>query len=472
MQYQSIVEEKISQSMLDEAPGTQEGQKLPQYLVTLSVGIVVISGGTTIGWTSLVMAYLTSPDSPFTLTKDQASWTGSLLPIGAFFGAILAGPIANIIGQKLAILSTGLPLALSWLLIFTARSVTWLFIARFVAGIGLGAACALVPTYISEIAEKSVRGVFGTAFQLSLVFGIVYAYVTGAVLCYNNLSIACGILPLLFFLAFSQAPESPMYLLRRNKKIQAEKSLRTLRGNKYNVSKELSDIEKEIVNQEKTKVSFFQAVFNRTSVRALTICLGLMVFQQISGINIVTFYSASIFKDAGSSLKPEYATIIVGVAQLVATIPSSLLVDKAGRKMLLQLSSLVMAISLWALGFYFLMKDRGNDVSSYSWIPLMSVVVYIIFFSVGFGPIPWIMTAEIFPQEIKAVGCGLAVVVNWTMVFAVTKLFQPLLFYIGTAYTFWLFGSATFVGLAFVFFLVIETKGKSLGQIQTELCGK
>jgi hypothetical protein len=131
----------------------------------------------------------------------------------------------------------------------------------------------------------------------------------------------------------------------------------------------------------------------RANLMAFIISLALMFFQQFSGINAVIFYAESIFVAAGSTLDPAICTIIVGIVQVVMTVTSSLLIEKAGRRILLLQSSVMMGLCLILLGVYFSLKDGGSDVSNISIIPLGSVVIFIVCFSLGFGPIPWMMAS-------------------------------------------------------------------------------
>lgn len=126
-----------------------------------------------------------------------------------------------------------------------------------------------------------------------------------------------------------------------------------------------------------------------------------MVFQQLSGINAVIFYTASIFSQSGSSIPPSQATIIVGLVQLVAAYCSVMVIDRRGRKFYLTVSALGMLICLLVLGVYFHMQINRVDVSGIGWIPLISLMTYIVVFAIGFGPIPWLLMSELFPGEIK-----------------------------------------------------------------------
>lgn len=198
----------------------------------------------------------------------------------------------------------------------------------------------------------------------------------------------------------------------------------------------------------------------------------LMFFQQFSGINAVIFFTVDIFKMAGSSLNPSYCSIIVGVVQVLMTFVAAILVERAGRKILLIQSSAVMGLCLMVLGIYFNFKDAGKDVSSFGLVPLISLVLFIISFSLGYGPIPWMMMGELLAPEVKGVASSFVVLFNWTAVFIVTKTFPILLESLGKDYTFWIFAVVMVLGTVYGFKELFETKGKSNAQIQLMLSSK
>lgn len=302
--------------------------------------------------------------------------------------------------------------------------------------------------------------------------GILYTYTVGAFVSYTYLAAACAVMPVVFLVMFFNAPETPTYLLSKGRRSEAQASLRRLRGRYYDVNYELNELQRELDRSADNEASFSE-IFTRKAARsALIICLGLMIFQQLSGVNAVIFYANNIFKDAGSTLSPSISAIIIGVIQVVCTYASTLLVDKAGRKILLLISAAVMAVCQGLLAFYFYKKDHHEVFSGLSMMPLASVGLFIVIFSIGFGPIPWMMTGELFAPDVKGPATGMAVGLNWLMAFVVTKTFDPLKTALGSGVMFGIFGIICAVGVAFVALLVIETKGKSLDQIQNILSGE
>lgn len=165
-------------------------------------------------------------------------------------------------------------------------------------------------------------------------------------------------------------------------------------------------------------------------------------------------------------------TIIVGIVQVVATFVSTLIVDKAGRKLLLIVSAVSMAICTICLGVYFYMQKQDEEsVKDIAWLPLASLILFICMFSIGFGPVPWLMMGELFSHEIKSIASSLCGTTNWMLAFIVTKAYGPLKDGIGGGPVFWIFSGISLIGGVFVFLATPETKGKTLAEVQAHLEG-
>lgn len=172
--------------------------------------------GTALAWTSPVLPKLIKEDSFLPITSEEGSWIGSLCAIGAVIGALPSGAISDKYGRKKVLLLLAVPFLISWLMIIFATSVWILYVARVIVGIGVGAACVLVPTYISEIAEISARGSLGAMFQLFLTIGIVIGFAVGALVGYTTFAVVCAMVEVLYLLCFYWMPESPVWLMVNN----------------------------------------------------------------------------------------------------------------------------------------------------------------------------------------------------------------------------------------------------------------
>ena len=362
------------------------------------------------------------------------------------------------------------------------------------SGIALGTGSVVTPIYCEEIAEVRLRGALGVLYDLQISNGILFVYVVGAYVSYIWLCIACAIIPAVSFLTFVWMPESPIYLASKGKKIETEKSLRWLRGARYvtdyDMKPELERIQKFVSQSKRESPSegassrgipahnlflvkeIPKRLFTLSpspTKRALNIVCCLMIFRQVNGINAVIFYTVDIFQEAGGILSPFLATIIVGIVQVLATYISSLVVERTGRRVLLLISNVTMAVCHLLLGMHFYFKQIGGDLRTLGWLPLLCVATFIAGFNIGFGPLPWVMMAELLPNESKSWASGLAASVNWILVFAVTNLYGMMIENLGPMITFVIFGGMCILGTVIIAFIVPETTGKTREEIQLEL---
>lgn len=410
---------------------------------------------------------------PFPISSEEWSWVGSSATLGAAAMVFLIGMIVNAFGRKNTMLMLIVPFVIGWALVIWAVNLSMLLVGRILLGIAGGSFCITAPMYTAEIAQKEIRGSLGSYFQLMLTVGILFVYGVGATNDVFLFSCICGVIPIVFGILFVFMPETPHYLISKNRTDDAIKSLKWLRGNQYDYAQELSDLQDENEKRKNEKVSMAQLFTSKATVRALFISFGLMIFQQMSGINAVIFYTTVIFKEANVQIDPSIATIIVGVMQVIATFVSTIVVDKLGRRILLLMSISVMAICTILLGVFFHLSDTDKDsVADLGWLPIVSMCVFIVMFSLGFGPIPWMMIGEIFAPEVKGLAGSAAGSFNWILAFLITKTFTTMRADLGTGGTFWLFSGFSIVGTIFVYFAIPETKGKTLSEIQKMLAGE
>ncbi|XP_008480840.2 facilitated trehalose transporter Tret1-2 homolog [Diaphorina citri] len=318
-------------------------------------------------------------------------------------------------------------------------------------------------------------GALGSYIQLMVVSGILYTYVIGSLYeDYTIICLSCLVIPVLNLLVFLiVAPETPVYLLSKKRRKDAEKSLLILRGPNYDIHGELDELQKELDIQAQKKKSLVEIYSNKATVKATIVIVGLLCFLSFSGINVVIFYLKRILIATNSKIiSPNYGQNIVGFIQVIMTFFSSLLVDKAGRRPLLLISDICMAICIGALGYYFyLLKLDEKLVDGLGLLPVASLAIYIIVFSVGFGPIPGVMMGELFTPDVKGLALGVICILGSLIEFVVVKTFDDVERAFGTGVAFGTFAVYCIIGTFFVYFVVPETKNKSLQQIQDELSG-
>ncbi|CAH1405453.1 unnamed protein product [Nezara viridula] len=456
-----------SQTLVDE----KKSSRLPQYVAALIATIGGFVMGTVLAWTSPTSATL-AIQKDIAISDLENSLIGGITNVGAMIGAAGGGLYCNFIGRKRGLMAIAIPSIIGWCLIMWGDSVALIIAGRVVLGIVMGILTVLCPLFTTEIGENSIRGTLGTYFQLQVTLGIFFDYVVGSnVTSVFYFSLICAVLPLILAGLITFMPETPQFYLIKRNEAAARKSLQWYRGKNYDINDEITGMKATIEKVKEEKLSYREAFSSTPAKRGLIIGLGVMFFQQLSGINSVIFYSADIFKAAGSTMDAATCSMIVGGVQVVATYISTLIVDRLGRKPMLFGSAAVMALSTGALGIYFHLKIIESDVSNLSWLPVTSLSVFLIVFSLGFGPIPWMFLSEIFPPSIKGPATSIACLFNWLCSFAVTFSFKSINNAIGSDYTFWIFTAISALGAVFVLCLIPETKGKSLEEIQKALGG-
>ncbi|XVE73209.1 hypothetical protein DITRI_Ditri11bG0098800 [Diplodiscus trichospermus] len=400
------------------------------------------------------------------LTLAEYSVFGSILTFGAMIGAITSGPIADFIGRKGALrTATGFCVA-GWLAIYFAKGALPLDIGRLATGYGMGVFSYVVPVFIAEIAPKNLRGALTTINQLMICSGVSVAFIIGTVLTWRTLALT-GLIPcaiLLFGLFF--IPESPRWLAKIGREKEFEAALQDLRGKDADISKEAADIRDYIETLERLPKAKMLDLFQRRYLRSVIIGVGLMVFQQFGGINGICFYVSNIFESAGFSAT--IGTIIYAIIQVVITALNTTVIDKAGRKPLLLVSSTGLVIACILSGISFYLKDHNLALNTVPILAVTGILIYIGSFSAGMGAVPWVVMSEIFPINIKGAAGSLATLVNWFGAWAVSYTFNFLMSWSSYG-TFILYAAINALGILFVVTVVPETKGKTLEQIQAAI---
>ncbi|XP_056643314.1 solute carrier family 2, facilitated glucose transporter member 1-like isoform X2 [Diorhabda sublineata] len=408
-------------------------------------------------------------------TQENVTFVFSLMTamfcIGGMIGGSTTGMIADRFGRKGGLLLNNVLVFLAVLCEACSKPVASyeLFIlGRFFIGLNSGLNAGLAPMYLAEISPINLRGAVGTVYQLVITISILIAQILGlqSLLGTDTLWVTLlmmTVIPAIFqVITLPFCPESPKYLLSNNKETQAEKALKWLRGT-YNVRDEM-----EVMNAEYEAVKLIpkatvrELVTNSALRIPLIISLTVMIAQQLSGINAVMFFSSTIFKMAGlKGDNPTYATLAMGGINVLMTIVSLFLVERAGRKTLLMVGFGGMAVDTLLLSIGMRFVDTGSTAGIFC---VLFVLIFVIMFAIGPGSIPWFLVSELFNQSARPTATSLAVGINWTANFIVGLAFLPLSTIMGS-YVFLIFFALQSLFLLFIYKKVPETKNKTLEEI-------
>lgn len=408
-------------------------------------------------------------EQEFPLTAGMNGIVMGAVLLGALFGAIFSGRLTDLFGRKNLLLTVACIFILGSLATAIAPSIPYLITGRIVVGIAIGIASYTAPLYISEISPHKQRGALVALNQLAVTIGILLSYIVDYGFAYYGSwrwMLGLGAVPGLFlFIGMLYLPDSPRWLLSKGRDTLAKTVLQKIRGTKAHVSEEFQSIKKSI--QKETADWTF--VFSHHVRPVLWIGFGLAFIQQVTGINTILYYAPSILQMSGfgSSTTAILATMGIGGMLVVVTIIALPLIDFIGRRPLLIAGLIGMAISLGMLSYLFRFGNQIGD--SLHWLALLSMLIYISCFSFSLGPIMWLMIAEIYPLKVRGVGASLATCMNWASNLLVTATFLKLVELLGASGTFGLYMAFSLLSILFVYYLVPETKGITLEQIEKNL---
>ena len=405
--------------------------------------------------------------------------------LGCAAGAFGAGRLADSLGRRPAMLFNALVFLASAVATGAANSAEFFIVARVAGGIAIGAASVLAPMYIAEVAPARMRGRLASLQQLAIVSGLFAAFLSNDILA--RLAGGAGAIFWLgaptwrwmfwmeavpaaaFLLGTMLIPESPRFLIFRGKHEQAREIFARIGADAERLVRE---VEQSLKGEHRPRLSDLVIPGTRRIAPVLWVGMGLAAFQQFVGINIIFYYGEILWKAAGAT--EQWAlriNVLTGLVNILATIPAIMLVDRIGRKPLLIMGSVGMALTLGAMAVVYATAGVGPDGKpllshTAAVLGLTAANLYIVAFAMSWGPVMWVLLGEMFRNEIRGAALAISGATNWMANFTVTVTFLPLLNAIGLAGAYAFYALAAAISLPFVWSAVRETKGKTLEQMK------
>ncbi|MDT0608122.1 sugar porter family MFS transporter [Croceitalea rosinachiae] len=493
---------------------------------TILISLIVALGGFLLGFDSAVISgAIKGITVYFEMTDAMLGFSVGCVVFGAMAGNLVAGPLADKFGRKKVLIMVAALFAISATWSALATSYNEFIIARIIGGIGIGGAILIAPIYIAEIAPAKLRGSLVSFNQLNIVIGISVAYFSNYFLVnmegesWRWMLGVEAIPAIIYFLALFTVPRSPRWLIQRLNKIElAQKILMKIGGEQY-AELTIAEIQKGVDKKEpKGKLS---DIFQKKYSVIMVIALGIAFFQQITGINAVFYYAPTIFEQAGGSTDSSFLqAIVVGLTNLVFTLVAIWLIDRLGRKPLLLIGSSFMTIALLMAAFAFnnatynfnketlekvsdaeiktalsdlngqsfdsqatlfnaledkldeskFLDFKRNEITNFiqinATLVLIAILLYVASFAISLGPVMWTLISEVFPTKIKGIAISVVGFFNSLVSFSVTQVFPWELSNLGPTMTFGIYAILSFLAILFVYKYVIETKGKTLEEVE------
>ncbi|KAJ3341385.1 Plasma membrane low glucose sensor [Gonapodya sp. JEL0774] len=429
-----------------------------------------------------------------TNSADTSGWLTSIFLLGCIPGAFSVSYVSEYLnGRKNAIFGASVFFLIGCIIQTVAWNVGSFYAGRFVGGMGCGCLTGAVPLYIAECAPTIIRGRIGTLWQFMIVTGIMTSNIINAILisvmdqrndAIWRVAFGIQIVPVVFlFGALFVLPETPRFLLSKGKDELAKKILARLNGEDVDsawVAKEFADV-KDSIDLEKhmPKASWVEMWTLPLRPRSFA-SFGLLLFQQMSGVNAINYYSSSLFIGMGISkdLSTKLITVLQSVLKVIFTGPAIYAIDKVGRRFLLFLGGAGMCIASWSLVLWVGLFNGTQIVNAsgalvadpdsvkgkvYGSLGVLSIYFFIISFAFSWGPVAWVYIGETFPLRARGKGAAIGATSNWIFNFFVVK-YWPQAAGLGN-WQYAIFGCTTLLSHAFVYFFVPETKGKSLEEM-------
>lgn len=465
---------------------TQANQDNTLFIILISV--VATIGGFLFGFDSGVING--TVDGLKTAFNSDSAGTGfnvASMLLGCAVGAFFAGRLADLFGRRALLVCAAIFFIVSaWGSGIAGSSLEFIFY-RILGGLAVGAASVMSPAYISEIAPARYRGRLTTIQQVAIITGLFMAFVSNYFLAdLAGLSTAelwmgfeawrwmfwIELIPAsIFLVALFFIPESPRFLIASGQHDKGQQVLEKLYGAKIGHEK-VNEIEASLADDQHAPKLSDLIDSSVGKVRSIVwVGIGLAVFQQLVGINVVFYYGAVLWQAVGfSEADALLINVISGAVSICACIVTILLVDKIGRKPLLQWGSVGMAVALGLMVVAFINADvaANGDLLVGEWGPLalLSANAYVFIFNMSWGPVMWVMLGEMFPNQLRGSGLAVSGFFQWTANFAITMSFPILLATIGLAGAYGFYALSAALSALFIFVYVYETKGIELEQMK------
>ncbi|MBA2345657.1 MAG: sugar porter family MFS transporter [Rubrobacter sp.] len=437
------------------------------------VAVIAAIGGLLFGYdTGIISGALLFIKEDFNLSDTAQQFVVASLLLGAVFGALGGGPLADRVGRRRAIMVAAAIFIVGSLASAAATGVVFLAVARFVLGLAVGGAGMVVPVYIAEASPSDVRGSLVSLQQFLITVGILLSYLINYLLSDAGAwrwMLGLGTVPAavllvgMFFL-----PESPRWLMSMGQSDEARTVLRRSRNSDEEVDEEINAITSQETAEERTR---YRDLFKRRYRPAATVGIGVAFINQMVGVNAVIYYAPTILNDAGfGSSGAILATTGIGFVNCLVTGAALLSIDRVGRRPLLLAGTSGVTLSLILLGGAYLLPSSMGALLNI--ILVGGLMVYIASFAASLGICIWLLNSEVYPLEIRSKGSAAGSITHWTLDMVIAFTVLTLINTITETGTFWLYAAFGVIGLIFFYRVVPETKGRSLEDIEADMMGR
>ncbi|CAG9859235.1 unnamed protein product [Phyllotreta striolata] len=478
-------------------------ESLPQILAVSIKNVLLLIHGMSLGFTTILIPGVSGNDinEPILLGQEEISWIGSINLIFVPLGCVFSGTLTQIVGRKKAMQFVNIPFLTAWLLFYFSTASWHIFLAASLLGWSGGLLEAPVLTYVAEITQPHLRGILSSTSTMSVTLGMLSQFILGAALDWRTVTLVNCVLPLISFCLLMLIPETPVWLLTKNRHEEAKKSIAWLRGwtSVENILEEYQELYAQIKVREEVDNSFRGILKNKVKniklfgqKNFLWPCL-LVSFAfflgHFNGYSPFQVYAIKIFQALHAPLNEYYSTIIVGVVQLLGTSISVGLIHVFGKRILNFISLFGSGVCVLIVATYSYVynitdfEDTSNSITNatltgpldsepHTWIPVVFLTLFGFLSYVGIKILPWVLIGEIFAVEIRATASGVSAAIGYLFGFTANKTFLHMVSSFTLPVVFWVYGAVGVIGTVVLYFVLPETEGKSLYEISEHFAGR
>ncbi|XP_026501685.2 facilitated trehalose transporter Tret1-2 homolog isoform X2 [Vanessa tameamea] len=440
-----------------------------QTLASTAAILMTFTAGLTSGYSAILLPQLKESGSSIPCDESTASWIAAMAALPMAPGCLICGWLMEKFGRRNAHYMVCAPFLLGWILIACANNLALILLGRFFTGMCVGLIGPLGPVFISETCSPQLRGIFLAAISLAIAVGILVSHLIGTWVHWQWTAIICCIFPILSVILLSVIPESPTWLISKGQIEDGVKAFSWLRGYGDEARSELKAIidKRKAADLEPTPTlrEKINSLKSPELMKPLFIMIVFFVTCQFSGVNTVAFYSIEIIEKAvGKGIDHYVAMLAIDSLRTVMSVVACVTCKKYGRRPLCLISGLFTAISMVGLSMFLYWTD--GKPTNLTWIPLSCLMGYICAISIGLVPLPWMMCGEVFPTRVRGLGSGISSATTFVSFFIVVKTAPGMMTDLGEVFTFLLYGTIALIGTGILYFILPETKGKSLQEIE------
>ncbi|CAH0731715.1 unnamed protein product, partial [Brenthis ino] len=439
-----------------------------QTLAASAAIIMTFTAGLTSGYSAILLPQLRASNT-IPCDESTASWIAAMAALPMAPGCLIAGWLMEKFGRRNAHYMICAPFLLGWILIAAANNLALILLGRFFTGLCVGLIGPLGPVFISETSSPQLRGIFLAGISLAIAFGIFVAHLIGTYVHWQWTAIVCCIFPIISVIQLSFIPESPTWLISKGQIEDGVKAFSWLRGYDDEARAELKAIIDKRKAADLEPIPTLREKLNNLKspelLKPLFIMIAFFVTCQFSGVNAVAFYSIEIIEKAvGKGIDHYVAMLAIDSLRTVMSVVACITCKKYGRRPLCMISGVFTALSMVGLSMFLYWAD--GKPTNMTWIPLSCLMTYICAISIGLVPLPWMMCGEVFPTKVRGLGSGISSATTFVAFFIVVKTAPGMMKSLGEVVTFMSYGIIALIGTGILYFILPETKGKSLQEIE------